>query len=85
MGWSHVDPPGFMRIAFQPVPEEKVGKNRLHLDVEVASIAASVARAETIWATRVGGLVTDESGSFQVMVDPEGNEFCLVNQGIIRE
>jgi hypothetical protein len=79
MGWSHVDPPGFMRIAFQPVPEEKVVKNRLHLDVEVKSIAATVARAEGLGASRMGGLVTDESGSFQVMVDPEGNEFCFVH------
>jgi Glyoxalase-like domain len=78
MGWSHVEPPGFARLAFQPVPEEKAVKNRLHLDIEVKSIGAAVAEAESLGASRVGEVVTDESGSFQVMVDPEGNEFCFV-------
>jgi hypothetical protein len=81
MGWSHVEPPGFARLAFQPVPEEKAVKNRLHLDIEVPSIGAAAARAEELGAVRVGGLVTDESGSFQVMADPEGNEFCFVLLG----
>jgi GNAT superfamily N-acetyltransferase len=76
--WSHVQPPGFARMAFQPVPEEKSGKNRLHLDVAVADIARAVAHAVGLGATTVGGVVTDEQGSFQVVLDPEGNEFCFV-------
>ncbi|HWO66842.1 MAG TPA: VOC family protein [Umezawaea sp.] len=78
LGWSHVEPPESPRMSFQPVPEGKAVKNRLHLDVDVDDIAAAAARCEELGATRVGDLVVDESGSFQVMLDPEGNEFCLV-------
>jgi predicted enzyme related to lactoylglutathione lyase len=62
----------------QPVPEAKVVKNRLHLDIEVDEIEAAVAEALRLGAARIGEVVTDELGSFQVMHDPEGNEFCFV-------
>jgi len=77
-GWSHVEPHGWPRLSFQPVPEAKAVKNRLHLDVEVDDIAAGAARCTALGGSTVGGVVTDESGSFQVVLDPEGNEFCLV-------
>ncbi|MEV0582622.1 VOC family protein [Nonomuraea sp. NPDC050310] len=77
-GWSHVEPPEFVRLAFQPVPEAKSGKNRLHLDIEVESVEHAADRAETLGARRVGSAVRDEQGAFQVMADPEGNEFCFV-------
>ncbi|CAL9609340.1 hypothetical protein SUDANB95_05561 [Actinosynnema sp. ALI-1.44] len=78
-GWAHVEPPGWPRISFQPVPEGKAVKNRLHLDVEVADIAAATERAKGLGAEVVGDVVTDEQGSFQVVLDPEGNEFCFVS------
>jgi predicted enzyme related to lactoylglutathione lyase len=65
-------------MSFQPVPEPKAVKNRLHLDVEVHDIEDEAVRCVGLGASRVGSVVTDESGSFQVMLDPEGNEFCLV-------
>ncbi|MEV0678056.1 VOC family protein [Actinosynnema sp. NPDC050436] len=77
-GWSHVEPPGWPRIAFQPVPEGKTVKNRLHLDVAVDDIPAATATAVGLGATASGSIVTDEQGSFQVVHDPEGNEFCFV-------
>ncbi|WP_049572613.1 VOC family protein [Nonomuraea sp. SBT364] len=77
--WSFVDPPGTVRLAFQQVPEDKAGKNRLHLDVDVEAIAPAVARARELGATPVGETVTDDQGSFRVMADPEGNEFCFVH------
>ncbi|WMX48140.1 VOC family protein [Streptomyces roseicoloratus] len=76
--WSYVDPPGFVRLAFQRVPEGKAVKNRVHLDLEVADPAEAADGALPLGASRVGGIVTDEQGSFQVMRDPEGNEFCFV-------
>ncbi|MEV8585385.1 VOC family protein [Streptomyces sp. NPDC051180] len=76
--WSYVDPPEFVRIAFQRVPEGKAAKNRLHLDLEVEDPERAADEALVSGAVRVGGLVTDEQGSFQVMRDPEGNEFCFV-------
>lgn len=77
-GWHYVDPPGWTRVAFQKVPEGKVVKNRVHLDVEVADIAEATAQAEALGATRVGEIHVDTAGSFQVLLDPEGNEWCVV-------
>jgi len=78
MGWSHVEPPGFARLAFQPVPEAKSVKNRLHLDIEVDDIPAAVDRAVNLGAVIVSELIADEQGGFQVLRDPAGNEFCFV-------
>ena len=72
------DPPGWTRVAFQRVPEGKAAKNRLHLDVEVADIAAATQEAEALGATRVGHRHDDTAGSFQVLLDIEGNEWCVV-------
>ena len=69
------------RLAFQRVPEPKVAKNRLHLDVKPLGDAPSALDAEV---DRIVGLgakqlrrVTDEAGTFVVLEDPEGNEFCV--------
>ncbi|MEW9547763.1 VOC family protein [Nonomuraea sp. NPDC050783] len=84
-GWSHVEPPGGVRMAFQPVAEDKAVKNRLHLDIEAGPLEPAVTRALELGATRVGKPVTDDQGSFQLMADPEGNEFCLVSAGTAPE
>ncbi|GAA4929209.1 VOC family protein [Streptomyces coeruleoprunus] len=77
--WSYVDPPGFVRVAFQRVPEGKAAKNRLHLDLDADDVGAAADEAVRRGAVRVGGVVTDEQGRFQVLRDPEGNEFCFVD------
>ena len=79
LGWSHVRTPGAGTLAFQPVPEARAGKNRLHLDLLVDDVPAATREAERLGAVPVGGLVVDEQGSFQVLRDPEGNEFCFVH------
>ena len=84
-----VDPAGAgPRVFIQKVPEGKVVKNRVHLDLSVsggrgvadeerrANIAREVARLEGLGATALGP--KEEMGSYWVvMQDPEGNEFCL--------
>ncbi|MEU1897488.1 VOC family protein [Nocardiopsis dassonvillei] len=84
------DPEGHgPRLFFQRVPEDKVVKNRLHLDVRVApgllgeermaALEAECARLLALGATRVRRHEPEppmETG-FIVMADPEGNEFCL--------
>jgi hypothetical protein len=72
---------GHPRVAFQQVPESKVAKNRLHLDVWVPDIEAAAVAAEALGATRLGGPVPVEESPepFQVMADPAGNEFCFVH------
>ncbi|MET9801941.1 VOC family protein [Streptomyces sp. NPDC006368] len=76
--WSYVDPPGFVRVAFQRVPEGKAVKNRLHLDLEAGDVDTAAAGAVRLGAVRVDDIVTDDHGRFQVLRDPEGNEFCFV-------
>jgi predicted enzyme related to lactoylglutathione lyase len=78
--WAYIDAPSaVVRIAFQQVPEAKAVKNRVHLDVEVDDIAGECARVVGLGATAIGDIQRDEQGRFQVLQDPEGNEFCLVD------
>jgi predicted enzyme related to lactoylglutathione lyase len=80
LDWTYIDSPVTrVRIAFQRVPEPKSVKNRVHLDVEVDDIAAEAARLVGLGARTVGTVMEDEYGRFQVMQDPEGNEFCLIH------
>jgi predicted enzyme related to lactoylglutathione lyase len=76
-GWAHVEPPGSPKLSFQPVPEPKAVKNRLHLDIAVDDVPAAAETAVGLGARRVGEVVVDAQGAFQVMRDPEGNEFCF--------
>ncbi|MFB7864001.1 VOC family protein [Streptomyces sp. NPDC056069] len=66
------------RILFQRVPEPKAGKNRLHLDLHPApgTREAEVARLEGLGAKALRQ-VAEPGGSWTVMADPEGNEFCV--------
>lgn len=76
--WWYVLPPGWTQLSFQKVPEPKSVKNRVHLDVRVDDIEAATAQAEALGARRVGAVHHDTAGSFQVLLDPEGNEWCVV-------
>jgi len=84
-----VDPTGAgPRLYFQRVPEGKVVKNRVHLDVRAGTglvgeerltvLEAECARLVAVGAIRGRLLVADEENeSCQLMQDVEGNEFCL--------
>ena len=76
--WVALHPPRGITVSFQVVPEPKTVKNRVHLDVDVHDLADATEAAEALGATRIGDVVSDELGGFQVMADPEGNEFCLI-------
>ncbi len=74
-----VDPTGRgWPLLFQTVPEGKAVKNRLHLDLRPPdSMAAEVERVKALGATEFR--FVEEGGSFwTVMLDPEGNEFCVL-------
>jgi hypothetical protein len=64
-------------LLFLRVPERKIGKNRLHLDLRPADQAAEVTRLEGLGARRVDVGQGDEV-SWVVLADPEGNEFCVL-------
>lgn len=76
--WVALHPPHGITVSFQVVPEPKTVKNRVHLDVDVDDLAEAIEATEALGATRVGEIMWDELGGFQVMSDPEGNEFCLI-------
>jgi hypothetical protein len=84
-----VDPDGAgPRIFIQKVPEGKVAKNRVHLDVNaggphgtplpdrMARVDGEVARLVALGATAISPM--HQRGEYWVvMQDPEGNEFCV--------
>ena len=66
-------------IAFQRVPEDKVTKNRVHIDVSATDENEEATRIEGLGATRLW--VSDKPDDpFVVLADPEGNEFCVVRR-----
>ncbi|WP_369260895.1 VOC family protein [Streptomyces sp. R35] len=77
-GSFRVAAPGFPPLAFQPAPEAGAGRNRLPFEIGVADIGATRARAGELGATTLLLPDADEQGSFQLVRDPEGNEFRLV-------
>jgi predicted enzyme related to lactoylglutathione lyase len=77
-----VDPSRRTRgIYFQSVPEPKVVKNRVHLDLRPATtMAEEVGRLSSLGATEIR-YVDEGHGSWTIMGDPEGNEFCALRSG----
>ena len=66
------DAPGMpFELVFQPVPEPKTVKNRIHWDVDAADIAPLLDRGATVLRA------PDEVIDWHVLADPEGNEFCV--------
>jgi catechol 2,3-dioxygenase-like lactoylglutathione lyase family enzyme len=85
---SIIDPDGRgPAIGFVRVPEGKTAKNRMHIDVRVAGPREGAEREAAIGATvptlvAAGAVVVREERSRDVlghvvMLDPEGNEFCV--------
>ncbi|HET7678413.1 MAG TPA: VOC family protein, partial [Candidatus Limnocylindrales bacterium] len=85
-----VDPDGAgPRIYFQRVPEGKVAKNRMHLDLNVPGggtvpleerkrrVDGEVARLKAFGATDERGAMEKDGEYWVRMNDPEGNEFCV--------
>jgi len=73
-----VDPDGGPALLFQVVPEEKVAKNRVHLDlVPDATRDAEVARLLDLGATLVGDHRRPDGTGWVTLADPAGNEFCV--------
>lgn len=69
---------GAPRLYFQQVPEQKAGKNRMHLDLrpDTEDLEGFRARLVERGATQ---LYSGRQGphTWMTMADPEGNEFCV--------
>ena len=89
-GASIVDPDGGgPAISFLRVSEQKTAKNRMHIDIRVAGeppwdmaereqlIRARASELATAGATTVREESQGEYLGHIVMLDPEGNEFCV--------
>jgi hypothetical protein len=83
------DPDGVgQSLLFIEVPDERVVKNRLHLDLQ----PRDVTRDEEVDRILVHGatLVADHRGIYGpgtgwvVLADPEGNEFCILRSAAER-
>ena len=89
--WAAIEDPDRAgpRFYFQRVPEGKIAKNRMHLDLNASGesnvpleeakvrILAEVERLKALGADDRRGAI-EEDGEFWVrMNDPEGNEFCV--------
>ncbi len=75
-GDATLRPPGGPTLDFLRVPEPKTVKNRVHLDLATADVALATEQALAVGATRADDVYA--AGSWQVLRDPEGNEFCLL-------
>ena len=75
-GDAWIEFPSGPRIDFLRVPEPKTQKNRLHLDVHTTDVEAATVEAIALGATRADDVY--DGGRWQVLRDPEGNEFCLL-------
>jgi predicted enzyme related to lactoylglutathione lyase len=70
------------KLLLQRVTEPKATKNRMHLDIEVPDIDVEADRLCGLGAQRVSDDTCSEHGSTWIlMADPEGNEFCICDNG----
>jgi predicted enzyme related to lactoylglutathione lyase len=73
--WLEEMAPG-VRLILQEVPEPKMHKNRVHLDLSSSDPEALLSRIESLGGARLAD-VEDPAYSLAVMADPDGNEFCV--------
>ena len=70
-------------IIFEPIPEPKVGKNRIHLDLTTTSLDDQNDTVAELLS--LGGRHIDIGQSPEedhvVLADPEGNELCILAPG----
>ena len=88
-GVQAIDPNGTQRVLFIEVPDDKVVKNRMHLDLEPTEGTRDeeLARLLAHGATQVADLrgTYGPGTGWVVLADPEGNEFCILRSSAERE
>jgi predicted enzyme related to lactoylglutathione lyase len=69
-------------LVLQRVPEPKLVKNRMHLDVFADDFRSDLQRLEVLGATTLVAEHVETDGTrLTILADPEGNEFCLLAPG----
>ncbi len=74
---------GAERLLFIHVPDDKVVKNRLHLDLRPVdgTREEEVARLVALGAEQLGDFRRPDGTGWITLADPEGNEFCVLSPG----
>jgi catechol-2,3-dioxygenase len=74
-------------LLFIQVPEEKVVKNRIHLDLQPQDRTRDeeVERLLGLGATLVSDQRREDGRGWAVLADPEGNEFCVERSAAERD
>lgn len=69
---------GLHHLTLQLVSEVKTMKNRAHLDLFVSDLETEVERLQALGAA----ITAEHHGDYRttIMTDPDGNEFCVVQQ-----
>lgn len=67
-----------VEIGLQPNKDPKPDVNRVHIDLAADDVAREVARLLELGATRVEPWPYPAGAKYVVLVDTEGNEFCVV-------
>jgi len=78
-----VDPPddALPSLFFVRVPEGKTVKNRVHLDLTPeTTMVDEVDRLIGLGASILEPREDEDGGRWTVMLDPEGNEFCVIGE-----
>jgi hypothetical protein len=70
------DKRGVRGMLFWKVPEPRTAKNRMHVDLASRTPDEEIDRLVTLGARRVERR-EGNGRSWTVMLDPEGNEFCI--------
>ena len=66
-------------VYLQEVPEKKTAKSRMHIDVAVKDVDAALTRIEALGGRKLRAF--EKPGTrWIVMVDPDGNEFCILTE-----
>ncbi len=81
-----IDPNGANRLLFIEVPESKMVKNRIHLDLLPTDRTrdTEVDRVIAVGATPVDDRRNPDGTGWFVLADPEGNEFCVLRSDMER-
>ncbi len=79
-GWFRLGPftEGGPVLNFQPVPERKQGKARIHVDLTTDDVDRAVDLVQQLGGCSLNQRHEYDEGTLVVMADPDGNEFCLV-------
>lgn len=79
-GDAIVRAPGAPRLDFLQISDSKQVKNRLHLDISASDVGAATRQALGLGASLADDVY--DGDQWQVLRDPEGNEFCLLPPGL---